>query len=1283
LLFVALIVALSLLVVPALCEPVELPKAGVFAAWTIPLPLQETEERPCWSVTTPSRRVRLRVAQGGCRVVVSDADGQSLMGPFLEIPSDPSLSEWTLSTRWKGDTIRVTANGAFLGQMEDLPFQGGLWRMEEGFQDVSFQVYPLEEILFQDDFRREDEMWGDWRARSGQWGLVREVQPLFAESLFLVRGGSDENGFLETGHDFWDDHVFQSAVRLEDPRGAMGLVFGLQSAGEYHLLRWAGDKARKNPGTLALYRIRGETWTLLDRLEEAVPHGQWFQLSVMTRGPKILAGVNGHGCLAAEDAFLMPGRVGLWVEKGYACFDDVRLESVRPGMDGLSDPMAIGGSHGQVLDYGFHLAPVDWRWIGGDLDPWLFLWHDVAFLGDHRLQTFCALGTTTSGSVTDPWVENLCLSLCTNGKDPLSGYSFIYGGKDFPSRLIREGHVVMETDALLDSTHASEWIDLSLSKVQGKITGLVNGQLLMEFEDPQPLDGGRPALWSSRCGMLVNRIRLEYTEARRPSFLDLASMRREPWSMPGPASIVTSSFDPMKRSVLSFEFLGTRQGMSHLVMETNQGTLAGSLYGYDISPRDWVPLSLPELKGDGSWQEVSLDLGQQLARRMPWVQDWEVYSIRLEDKASRHALIPGLGALPHDEPQRVRRVKLGKERPLTEPEETELRCPQLEMTPDSRFSYQGKTMGVPHFRTYGSEKVSLSYLSLDPKEHDEFFRLVRLRLEGFWGLDTGVPPFDPAKYAWIAFEARSTAQENMSFWVCGNGYREEAVLKGGYHFKPSVGQLESPTQEDTWHDAIFCLRTSLARTRQSERPPLVTRLLFGETECWNRRKGDHFDVKHFELLSEIPAGHTVEVRPFKGGGVGYTALLRGRDDGSEFRFDVVEGDSFLLEGLGAGQYVLDVKARDPSGRLGPRSRTRLIFAEAGEDRTAPELVDLSPNPRVRSGVAEIQWRLEDEGVGVDFSSVRLTVGQETYDVASEGLVVDEKSGWCQWRPRLSGEPWPEGPVPCSLRFADLAGNQGQSSWVWHFTSLLDDEPPRVQMISKRPEPCLAWHDFEKGSEGWYGLAGSVTHWGRSEGPLGDSALELAQLRSGDKGAAIRMGFQGFKIKEWSMFSMDVMVDVQTGFSVLARIDDQDLEIQGKERLSPGVWNHVAVDLEKGWKGFEGGEGDGTVEYLLLQFEKAVLARVDHACLHQKTARSVNVRWPMPEDASGITLFRVAVTGEDVPPRHGWTDIKENWLEVQLEAVRQVYLHIVTRDQAGNEGEPATFLLQQGKSPQLH
>ena len=181
------------------------------------------------------------------------------------------------------------------------------------------------------------------------------------------------------------------------------------------------------------------------------------------------------------------------------------------------------------LDYTFSSAPVDWwaqkgiwevteRWTCGP--QWSFfggvgavnpvLWSKPVFEGDLTVEIYAATPMDPARGERSPAEINL--TICGNGTDLSSGYSFIFAGANQTlNRIYRGDEIVAQQPfvRVMSNTHQG-WFYVRVEKSGGQLRFFANDKLILEYNDPHPLRGGRVAFWSYNGGISLARVRLWY-----------------------------------------------------------------------------------------------------------------------------------------------------------------------------------------------------------------------------------------------------------------------------------------------------------------------------------------------------------------------------------------------------------------------------------------------------------------------------------------------------------------------------------------------------------------------------------------------------------------------------------------------------------------------------------------------------------------------------------------------------------------------------------------------------
>ena len=199
------------------------------------------------------------------------------------------------------------------------------------------------------------------------------------------------------------------------------------------------------------------------------------------------------------------------------------------------------------LDNTFSHAPTDWYATKGTwqvttrwpCEPrWTFFggvhyenpvaWTKHTYAGDIAFEARAniQMDLRSSPGYSDP--SDVNLALCGDGMNLDSGYAFVYAGwGNQKSAILRKGEVVAENTkaVFIEPTSGNEnfhrhWFRLRAEKLGSQIRFLADDRLVCEYTDPDPLPGGRVALWSAGNNLMVARAQLWY-ETEEPAPLPL------------------------------------------------------------------------------------------------------------------------------------------------------------------------------------------------------------------------------------------------------------------------------------------------------------------------------------------------------------------------------------------------------------------------------------------------------------------------------------------------------------------------------------------------------------------------------------------------------------------------------------------------------------------------------------------------------------------------------------------------------------------------------------------
>jgi len=180
------------------------------------------------------------------------------------------------------------------------------------------------------------------------------------------------------------------------------------------------------------------------------------------------------------------------------------------------------------LDDTFSRAPVNWRVQRGVWDTmqrwtcgpsWSFfggthpvspvIWSKHSFDGDLVLELFA--GTQMEQVEGDITPTDLNVTICGDGRDLGSGYSFVYAGmRQKANRLYRRDKLLAETEYKRPSRVSAHtgWFRVRVEKLGRELSLTVNDDLVLRATDDEPLPGGRIAFWSYLASPILARARV-------------------------------------------------------------------------------------------------------------------------------------------------------------------------------------------------------------------------------------------------------------------------------------------------------------------------------------------------------------------------------------------------------------------------------------------------------------------------------------------------------------------------------------------------------------------------------------------------------------------------------------------------------------------------------------------------------------------------------------------------------------------------------------------------------
>ncbi|MFW6162546.1 MAG: hypothetical protein ACODAJ_07225, partial [Planctomycetota bacterium] len=218
-------------------------------------------------------------------------------------------------------------------------------------------------------------------------------------------------------------------------------------------------------------------------------------------------------------------RVALWSQGWQPALANTSVASAHVIDDYFeAAPAAWRAESGEWLMQNRWTCSPQWSWMGGSSPQAAMLWRKQAFRGDLEVHFFAAFQMRKRDSrIYRPM--DLNLSICADGHNPFSGYTFLYGGwLNTRSALLKGEKVVAQTTkedlrppTLLDTTPSTnylhrKWWHIAIEKHGSTVSCYVDDQLALTYEDPEPLDGGSLCVWTHDNAVMLARTWIAYEE---------------------------------------------------------------------------------------------------------------------------------------------------------------------------------------------------------------------------------------------------------------------------------------------------------------------------------------------------------------------------------------------------------------------------------------------------------------------------------------------------------------------------------------------------------------------------------------------------------------------------------------------------------------------------------------------------------------------------------------------------------------------------------------------------
>ena len=235
------------------------------------------------------------------------------------------------------------------------------------------------------------------------------------------------------------------------------------------------------------------------------------------------------------------------VGKSLAAFSDddllLTLDNADPGTGrkfgwyAMNVPLTISDFDiysDNIVNYTFNLAPTDWRVGAGtweltskwQCDPrWSFfsgrsdklavLWNKRPLRGDFTIEFYVGNKMQRERGGKYEYARDMNITVCADGEDLTSGYTFLFGGFDDTVTALYRGdeqfcrpargkEILIERSGNLHR----RWYHVQVSRKGNCLEMRIDNRLVLSKTDDNPLTGGHWALWTWNNGITVARVQV-------------------------------------------------------------------------------------------------------------------------------------------------------------------------------------------------------------------------------------------------------------------------------------------------------------------------------------------------------------------------------------------------------------------------------------------------------------------------------------------------------------------------------------------------------------------------------------------------------------------------------------------------------------------------------------------------------------------------------------------------------------------------------------------------------
>jgi hypothetical protein len=109
------------------------------------------------------------------------------------------------------------------------------------------------------------------------------------------------------------------------------------------------------------------------------------------------------------------------------------------------------------------------------------------------------------------YASDINITIGGDGRDLTSGYSFLFGGyQNRMTCILRGDRTVAQTQRRIpiDGNIHRRWFHLKVARHGSRLLYWIDDELVLDYDDPDPLTGDQIALWTWNNGIMVAQVRI-------------------------------------------------------------------------------------------------------------------------------------------------------------------------------------------------------------------------------------------------------------------------------------------------------------------------------------------------------------------------------------------------------------------------------------------------------------------------------------------------------------------------------------------------------------------------------------------------------------------------------------------------------------------------------------------------------------------------------------------------------------------------------------------------------